>query len=387
VTLDEHARDQLRGLEATHRLREPRVVDGLPGPRLVLDGADVLNLSSNDYLSLAGDARLGRAVGEAAERYGTGAGASRLIVGNHRCHVALEGAIADWLRRDGARVFASGYAANVGTLTALLGAGDVVVSDELNHASIVDGCRLSRAHIVVVPHRDLHAVEQALGRHAGRRVIVVSETLFSMDGDIADVRALSELCRRHDAALVLDEAHAIGARGPEGRGVAAAEGIVPDVLVGTCGKALGVSGAFVATTRAVADLLWNRARPFVFSTAISPMVCAAIETAIEIVRGADGDARRARLASNARTVRLKLACAESDSAIAPVVLRDDVRTMRVTAALLGRGLFVQGIRPPTVPEGTSRLRVSVSAGHDPEAIRDAAIAIVDEIRQASCDGH
>ena len=384
MTLDEHARNQLRRLVAMHRLREPRVVDGAPGPRIVLDGVDVLNLSSNDYLSLAGDARLARAAGEAAERYGTGAGASRLIVGNHRCHVELELAIADWLRRDGVRVFASGYAANVGTLAALVGSGDVVVSDELNHASIIDGCRLSRAEIVVVPHRDVGAVERALRQHAGRRVVVVSETLFSMDGDIADVRALHELSRRHDAWLVLDEAHAIGARGPEGRGVAAAAGIVPDVLIGTCGKALGVSGAFAASTRPVADLLWNIARSFVFSTGIPPMLCAAIEKAIEVVRGSDGDARRTRLAHNARTLRSELACeSESDSAITPVVLGDDVRTMRVAGALLGRGVFVQGIRPPTVSEGTARLRVSVCAGHDAESIGNAARAISDEVKRAS----
>ena len=382
MSLDEDARAERQRLDAAHRLRTPRVVDGLPGPRITLDGQDVLNLASNDYLSLAGDRRLARAAAAAADEAGTGAAASRLIVGNHRRHVAVEAALADWLRVSGVRLFASGYAANVGVLSALAGAGDVVFSDELNHASIIDGCRLSRAEIVVFPHLDLGALERALHQHRGRRRLVVSETLFSMDGDLADVAALAELCRRHDAALVLDEAHAIGVRGPEGRGVAADAGVVPDVLVGTCGKALGASGAFVATTAAVADLLWNRARSFVFSTGPSPIVAAAVEAAIAIVRSSEGDERRRTLAAHARRLRefVPAAGGAADSPIAPIVVGDDRRVMVLTSRLLEQRVFVQGIRPPTVPEGTSRLRVSLSAGLRREDLEPAAALLVNATR-------
>ncbi|HWO18387.1 MAG TPA: 8-amino-7-oxononanoate synthase [Kofleriaceae bacterium] len=367
MTLDDEARAELRELAAAHRLRAPRVVDGAPGPRIVLDGSLVLNLASNDYLGLAGDRRLSRAAAAALEETGgVGAGASRLIAGNHRAHAALEAAVGAWMRCAGARVFGSGYAANSGVIAALARAGDAIFSDELNHASIIDGCRLSRADVVVFPHGDLAALEAALASSAARarrRRLVVSESLFSMDGDLADVERLAALCRRHDAALVLDEAHAIGVLGPEGRGVAAAAGVVPDVVIGTFGKALGTYGAFAATTRAVADLLWNRARPFVFSTGMPPAVAAATAASIQIVRGAEGDDRRRAVAAHARRLRAGVPAAggASESPIAPIRIDDDRRVMAISARLLEAGVFVQGIRPPTVPPGTARLRVGLMA--------------------------
>jgi 7-keto-8-aminopelargonate synthetase-like enzyme len=205
-----------------------------------------------------------------------------------------------------------------------------------------------------------------------------------MDGDVADARTLLELCRRHDAALMLDEAHALGTYGPEGRGVSAAAGVVPDVLVGTCGKALGVSGAFVASTAAVAELLWNRARSFVFSTALPPMLCAAIETAVGIVRNRDGDERRARLVENTRIVRAQLGRSDQGAVtpIVPIVVGDDALVMQHTATLLERGVFAQGIRPPTVPEGGSRLRVSVCSGHTSDDLRAAARLIAEVVGHA-----
>ena len=299
MSLDDEALAELRALEAAHLLRVPRVLDGAQGPLATLDGIEVLNLASNDYLGLAADPRLTKAAAAALDEGGLGAGASRLVTGNHRAHVALEAALADWLRCSGVRLFNTGYAANTGVLAALLRTGDAVFSDELNHASIIDGCRLSRADVVVFPHRDLAVLEAALARSTHRRRVVVSESLFSMDGDLADVAGLSSLCTRHGAALVLDEAHAVGAMGPEGRGVAAEAGVVPDVLVGTCGKALGTFGAFAASTRAIADLLWNRARPFVFSTGMPPSIAAATlasarDRARQRGRRAPADARRAR---------------------------------------------------------------------------------------------
>ena len=286
----------------------------------------------------------------AIDEDGVGCGASRLIVGNQRNHVALEHALAEWLRVAAVRTFSSGYAANVGVLSSLLGPEDVVFSDELDHASIIDGCRLSRAQLAVFPHRDLGALEAALRSHRGRRRVVVSETLFSMDGDHADVETLAALCKRHDAALMLDEAHALGAVGPEGRGLAAIAGVTPDVLVGTCGKALGVAGAFVATSSSIAQLLWNRARSLVFSTALPPMMSRCVRVALEIVRGAEGDDRRRALADRARRLRTRLngVGGASDSAIAPLLVRDDRRAMELSARLL-RSPRVRAGHPPVQP--------------------------------------
>lgn len=382
MSLDDDVLDELRALDDAHHRRVPRVVDGLQGARAIVDGREVVNFASNDYLGLAGDPRLTRAASAALTDGGTGVGASRLIVGNHRQHVLLEEAVADWLRCGGVRLFNTGYAANVGVLTSLLRTGDVVYSDELNHASVIDGCRLSRAEIVVIPHRDYHALEAALAPRRGRRRLVVSESLFSMDGDHADVVTLAALCRRHDAAFVLDEAHAVGALGPEGRGLAAAHGVVPDVVVGTFGKALGSFGAFAATTRAIADLLWNRARPLVFSTGLPPSVPAASRAAIEVVRSGEGEQRRRTLAAHARRFRalVRGAGGEGASAIAPIRIGDDRAVMLCTEALLARGLYVQGIRPPTVPVGTARLRVGLTAGHATQQLELLAQTLEDVMR-------
>ncbi|MBA3451568.1 MAG: 8-amino-7-oxononanoate synthase [Deltaproteobacteria bacterium] len=378
MTLDDDVRSELASLEAEHRLRTPRIIDGPQGPTVILDGVEVVNLSSNDYLSLAGDPRLARAAHGALAEAGSGAGASRLIAGTQRWHVVLEQAMADWMRCGGVRLFNTGYAANVGVMTTLVRAGDLVISDELNHASIIDGCRLSKAEVVVVPHRDLVALEQALARAPGHpRALVVTESLFSMDGDIADLGAIAALCRRFGAALVVDEAHAIGAIGPEGRGLCAEAAVVPDVVIGTFGKALGSFGAFAATTQPIAELLWNRARPFVFSTALPPSVPASSLAAIEIVRGSEGLDRRRTLASHARRFRelVPRAGGARESAIAPIRIGDDREVMRLTAQLLEARVFVQGIRPPTVPEGTARLRVSFATGHTVQQIDNAAVLL------------
>lgn len=374
MSLDDDARAELRQLEAMHRLRVPRIVDGPSGPIVIVDGVEVTSFASNDYLGLAGDPRLVAAARASLDEDGVGAGASRLIVGNHRQHVALEAALEDWLGRTGVRLFGSGYAANVGVLTTVARAGDVVLSDELNHASIIDGCRLARADVVVYPHRDLAALERGLRDARGRRALVVTESLFSMDGDIADLGAIAELCARHGAALIVDEAHAFGVLGPEGRGCAAAAGVVPDIVIGTFGKALGTYGAFAVTTRAIADLLWNRARSLVFSTGLPPSIAAATRAAVELVRGSDGDARRRHLAELAVMFRARVPAAggHRENPIAPILVGDDRRVMEHTARLLEAGVFVQGIRPPTVPTGTSRLRVSLSAAHRTDQVERLA---------------
>ena len=382
MSLDEEARDELAALEAQGRLRVPRVVSGLQGPTCVINGVEVDCFASNDYLSLAGDRRLAAAATAALEREGMGAGASRLITGTQDSHVALERDLADWMRCGGVRLFNTGYAANVGVLTVLAGSGDRVFSDELNHASIIDGCRLSRASVDVFPHRDLRTLEAMLSTGGGRRRLIVTESLFSMDGDIADLPALRALADRYDAALIVDEAHALGVYGEQGRGLCAATGIVPDVVVGTFGKALGTFGAFAATTTSIAELLWNRARPFVFSTALPPSIPAATRAAIEIVRSAEGEERRRTLASNARRLRelVPAAGGAPESAIAPIVIGDDREVMRWSVRLLVQKVFVQGIRPPTVPAGTARLRVSLASGHSTQQVEKAGRLLGDAPR-------
>jgi 8-amino-7-oxononanoate synthase len=370
VSLDDDARGELSELEAAHLLRVPRVLEGRQGVLACIDGIEVVSFASNDYLGLAGDRRLAVAAAAALDEHGTGVGASRLIVGNHRVHAALEKDLGEWMQRDGTRIFNTGYAANTGVLATVLRAGDVVFSDELNHASIIDGCRLSRADIVVYPHLDLAALERLLSERTGRRRVVVSESLFSMDGDLVDVERLAEVCRRADASLILDEAHAIGVMGPEGRGAAAGAGVVPDILIGTFGKAIGTFGAFAATTRAIADLLWNRARPLVFSTGLPPSISAATRAALAIVRGTEGDTRRRTLADHGRTFRslVPRAGGSIESAIAPLLIGDERRVMQVGARLFESRLFASVVRPPTVPVGTARLRISFSADHTREQV-------------------
>ncbi|MBL9015352.1 MAG: 8-amino-7-oxononanoate synthase [Myxococcales bacterium] len=384
MSLDDDARAELEALDAAGRLRTPRVIEGTTGPTCVVEGVELDNFSSNDYLSLAADPRLVSAATQAMEREGFGAGASRLITGTQASHAALERDVADWMRCTGVRLFNTGYAANVGVLTAVAGSSDRIFSDELNHASIIDGCRLSRAHVDVFPHRDLGALEALLSSsgNRGRRRIIVTESLFSMDGDIADLVELRALATKYDAALIVDEAHAVGAHGEQGRGLCAVAGVVPDVIVGTFGKSLGTFGAFAASTKAVAELLWNRARPFVFSTALPPAIPAATRAAIEIVRGSEGDDRRRTLARNARLLRELVpgAGGAPESAIAPIVVGEDRATMALSERLLAERVLVQGIRPPTVPPGTSRLRLGLAAGHTIQQLERAGRLVRDALR-------
>ena len=350
VSRTEPGEDELAALEAAGRRRGRRRVDGPQGPRVILDGREVANFSSNDYLGLASHPALRDAAHDAIARWGVGAGSSRLIVGNGAAHEALEAAVAAWLGRPAARLFNTGYAANTGVIPALAGADDVVLSDELNHASIIDGCRLSRARVMVYRHRDLGHLEELLRAAGGRRRVVVSESLFSMDGDRVDVDALAEVARAHDAMTIVDDAHAVGVLGEQGRGLAGAA----DVVIGTFGKALGSFGAFVAGSEVIAELLWNRARPLVFSTGLPPVVAAAARAAVDLVQTPAGDAMRHHVA-------LRVARLGAASHIMPVLVGDDRRVMALTERLLERGIYVQGIRPPTVPDGTARLRVSINA--------------------------
>ncbi|HEU4410503.1 MAG TPA: 8-amino-7-oxononanoate synthase [Polyangiaceae bacterium] len=365
-----HLRGDLERLEREGLLRERRA----PPP-----GA--LVLSSNDYLGLA-RGPLAPAEGPAPD---PGAGASRLVSGERPEHRELERDLAAWLGAPAALAFSSGYAANVGLLTALAGPGDLVVSDALNHASIVDGCRLSRARVAVVAHRDAGAVARALAEHRpeGGRRFVVTESYFSMDGDSPDLAALRRVADDHGAALLVDEAHALGVFGPEGRGLASAQGVRPDALVGTFGKALGAQGAFVAGSADLVAWLWNRARTFVYSTGLSPLVASLVRANVAVARRAD--APRARLAALAERLRGALRALgyrvpeASHGPVVPLLVGPSRAALELSSALAERGLWVPAIRPPTVPEGSARLRVTLHA-RLPEAELERAIDAFRELR-------
>jgi 8-amino-7-oxononanoate synthase len=349
--------DELAALDASGLLR-PRKPARRPE----------LSFCSNDYLGLA--RRL-------ASPAAAGAGASRLVSGEREEHAALERELTAWLGYPAAITFTSGYAANVGVLSALARPGDLIVSDGLNHASIIDGARLSRAEVVVVPHLDVEAVGRALEGRGDRRAWVVTESYFSMDADAPDLRRLRDLCDAAGAALVVDEAHAIGVLGPEGRGLCAEAGVQPDVLVGTFGKAFGAAGAFVAGRESLALWLWNRARSFVFSTGLSPVLARA---ALDGVRIACADAeRRERVLAAARSLRTGLKDIGVQpwgfGQIIPWVVGAPERACAVASALREKGLDVAAIRPPSVPQGTSRLRLTVTADHGPADIARALEAI------------
>jgi 8-amino-7-oxononanoate synthase len=369
VAKTDYLADALAALEQAGRRRGRRVLGGPQGAHVVVDGRDVVSFSSNDYLGLAAHPALREAAHQAIDRWGVGAGASRLVVGNSGAHVALEEALAAWGGR-AAALFNSGYAANTGILATMVGPGDAVFSDELNHASLIDGCRLTKASVVVYRHGDAADLARKLEATAARRRVVATESVFSMDGDCVDLRAIAAVADAHGAMLVVDEAHAVGVLGD--RGVGAAADIGADVVVGTLGKALGSYGAFVWVEPAVAEWLWNRVRSLVFTTGLPPMVVAASTAAVALVASDEGARLRAVLATRVAMLvdglRARGIPVRADGGIVPLVVGDDHAVMECTALLLDRGVFVQGIRPPTVPEGTARLRVAVSAAHSEEDV-------------------
>jgi 8-amino-7-oxononanoate synthase len=332
---------------------------------VVVEGREVVNVSSNDYLGLAGHEGLVEAARVAMEEAGVGAGASRLITGNVEEVVRLEEELGRFHGVEAVRVFNSGYAANTGVVPVLVEREDVVFSDELNHASIIDGCRLSRARVEVYRHGDVGELEEKLRRVEGRRKLVVTESLFSMDGDVAPLAQIREVATRAGAMLMVDDAHAVGAMG-DGRGLGVAVGA--DVVVGTLGKAFGSAGAYVMGSRALVALLWNRARSLVFSTGLPVPVLAAARAAVGIVASGEGQRLRERLAAYVARIG-------RGGYIVPLMVGDERRTMDAMRAIMERGLLVQGIRPPTVPEGTSRLRLSLSAALEERDLELVAQAV------------
>jgi 8-amino-7-oxononanoate synthase len=384
ASLDAVLADELRSIDAAGLRRTMRPVRRLGGARIVVGGREALDFASNDYLGLAADPRIARALAAGALDSGTGAGAARLITGTGSSHDRLERALAEHIGTEAALLFASGYSANAGIIPALVGEGDIIYSDQLAHASLIDGCRLSKAKVCIVPHGDLHALEALLqsNRSRARRSLIVTEGIYSMDGDRAPLEHLLSLARQYDAWLMLDDAHAFGVIGPQGRGSVAALGLQrgADITIGTLGKALGTAGAFVAGSRVLIEYLQHRARSFVFSTASSPALATATLTALHIAR--DEEWRRERLHENARSIRTRLrahgldAGGDPDSAIVPVPVGDPRLTVRVAARLERDGMIVGAIRPPTVPAGTSRLRITVSAAHEPEHLERLCTSLV-----------
>jgi 8-amino-7-oxononanoate synthase len=360
-------------------LRNLEPLESKQGPEVQVGGRRLINFSSNDYLGLAGERRLVEAVGRALQEWGLGAGASRLVVGDFAPHRRLEERLAQFERAEAARLFNSGYAANLALIPALVGAEDAVFSDALNHASIVDGCRLSRARVVVYPHADVERLSETLAQTAAARKLVVTDSVFSMDGDVAPLPALVDVCAQSGAALLVDEAHATGVLGARGAGACEALDVEDrvDVRMGTLSKALGCVGAYAACARPVAELLLSRARSFVFSTALPPALCAAAEEALNVL--ADEPGRRERLWQNVRRFATGLANlgfqAEARSAIFPVVLGTPERAVAASSRLRELGLLVRAIRPPTVPEGTSRLRFALSAAHTDAQLEAALDAL------------
>jgi len=366
--------DELAALEQKHLRRRLLVRDGPQSARSSIGGRELVNFGSNDYLALAADPRLARAVTDAVVTEGWGGGASPLVTGHAALHRQLEERLAAFECTEAALLFSSGFAANVGTIAALVGSGDVVYCDSKNHASLFDGCRLSRADVRVYPHGDWRLLAALLdASRQRRRRLIVTDALFSMDGDLAPLVKLADLAEKFDAMLMVDEAHATGVFGPNGRGVAEQLGVEDrvHVRVGTLSKALGCVGGFVAGSRPLIEWLVNRARPYVFSTAAPAATSAAAIAALDIVQ--QEPQRRETLLVRANSLRAELAqrgwnTGSSASQIIPIIVGDPERAVSLSLQLRERGFFVPAIRPPTVPEGEACLRVSLTAGHTEEMI-------------------
>jgi 8-amino-7-oxononanoate synthase len=368
--------------------RKLRSVSGPQGPRVLLDGRPVLLLCSNNYLGLADHPRVREAAAEAAMRYGAGSGASRLISGNMTIHRRLEEALSDFKGPAACVLFGSGYLANSGVVSALAREGDVVFSDALNHASIVDGCRLSRAETFVYDHCDVDHLDWGLSQAEGRGALIVTDGVFSMDGDVAPLRDIVELAHRHDARVMVDEAHGTGCIGPGGRGLVAELGLEGevDVIVGTLGKALGSYGAYVLCDQTMAEYLINTARTLIFSTALPPPAVAAALAALGLLR--EQPRRVEKLQRNARALRDALAesglpVEDGDTPIVPLIVGDSDTAVAAGDRALERGVFAPAIRPPTVPAGTSRLRLAVMASHTKSELREAAAVLAASVPAAA----
>ncbi len=369
--------DELKDLEASGLRRQRRILESQQGTRIVVDGREYLSFCSNDYLGLASHPALVEAAQLAAARYGVGAGASHLVSGHSVLHHELEAALAAFTGQPAALLFSTGYMANLGIITALAGRDDEVLADKLNHASLNDAVLLSRARFTRYPHLDLGVLEKRLAASTAKRKLVLTDAVFSMDGDLAPVPELLVLCERYDALLVLDDAHGFGVLGAGGRGILEHFGIASEriIYMATLGKAAGVFGAFVAGPVALTDYLVQRARSYIYTTATPPLLSAALIASLQVIENETG--RRERLRELIASLRQGLnlqrwRLMDSGTPIQPVIIGSNQETLAVSEALRERGIWVPAIRPPTVPKGEARLRITLSADHSLEDVAQLA---------------
>jgi 8-amino-7-oxononanoate synthase len=372
---------ELSAIDAAGLTRRRRVLDTPQGPRVVVDGRECIAFCSNDYLGLANDPRIVAAAQAGANQYGVGSSASHLILGHSSAHEALELELAQFVSQPRALLFSTGYMANLGVVTALVGRDDAVFADRLNHASLNDAALLSRAAFRRYPHGDIEALERLLAATKARRKLIISDAVFSMDGDIAPVKDLARLAERHDAWLLLDDAHGFGVLGAEGRGILSYADISsPNIIyMATLGKAAGVFGAFVAGEPNLIEFLVQRARPYIYTTAMPPLLAHALRASLAIIAAESW--RRDALTRLAALLRERLAgcrwrLAASDTAIQPLIVGENAVAVGLAAELFDIGIVVPAIRPPTVPEGTARLRISLSAAHTAEDVERLASALL-----------
>jgi len=381
-------REELDQLEQAHLYRRRLVLDSPQGADVVVDGERLLSFCSNDYLGLANDPRVVAALRHGAEQYGVGAGASHLVSGHSRAHHALEEELAAFVGAQRALLFSTGFMANLGAVTALAGRHSLVAEDRLNHASLVDAARLARARTRRYPHANVDALRRQLGTEK-HLALILTDAVFSMDGDVAPLEALDALAREQGAWLLADDAHGLGVRGPHGQGSLAAAGLAPAgevILMGTLGKALGAFGAFVAGDAELIELLIQRARSYIYTTALPAAVAEATRTALGIAR--EEDWRRERLRElivrfRAGATQLGFALAESETPIQPLLAGEASAAVALSDGLRTRGFLVPAIRPPTVPVGSARLRVSLSAAHTPDQVDRLLGALADIARNST----
>ena len=383
----EGLQQKLHELDTQHLIRQRRIVSTPHAPSMTVDGRPMVAFCSNDYLGLAADSRVIEALQQGAAIYGAGSGASHLISGHSAAHAALEDKLAEFLSPfvPGGRAlyFSTGYMANLALISALAGKDAEIFSEALNHASLIDGARLARAKLSVYPHRDLQALDDQLTQSRARDKLVITDAVFSMDGDIAPLRELLALCERHGAWLLVDDAHGFGVLGDQGRGVLEHLALSSPQLIymGTLGKAAGVAGAFVAAHATVIEWLVQRARGYIYTTASPPAVAHALHTSIDIIRSEEGRQRRTHLKRLIARLRERLMLKRwqlrpSETAIQPVIIADNAATIATGQALMAQGFWVGAIRPPTVPAGTARLRITLSAAHSETQVDQLATTLL-----------
>jgi len=377
--------DQLAALKAEHLYRSRKTLEGPQATCIQIDGEKLVNFSSNDYLGLANNPKVKKAYLTAAEKFGVGSGSAHLICGHSSEHHALEEELADFTGRERALVFSTGYMANLGAISALVGKGDAVFQDKLNHASLLDGGKLSEAKQRRYLHNNTERLQQLLKQSEAKKKLIISDGVFSMDGDTANLTELATLAEQHDAALMIDDAHGIGVLGKKGAGLVEQQGLnqqqVP-ILMATLGKALGTAGAFIAGSEELIEFLIQRARPYIYTTAPPPAVMAATRASLQLCQQETW--RRDKLQQLIRHFRMQadqlgLTLLDSNTPIQPIIIADNEKAMKASESLFGEGFLVTAIRSPTVPKGSERLRITLTAEHSEEQIDGLLESLADAL--------